>query len=155
VFVGVWASAGVGGLVYLAALRTIPEELYDAAELDGAGVFAKLRHVVLVELRPLIAINLLGAVVGAAQAIRNIFVLTGAEPHGKTKVLALDVWYQSFVSLRFGYASALAWILASFLIGFSVCYLKRLVPSDSSAVSGGKPPHRVRWGLSNSRQERS
>ena len=139
VFVGVWASAGVGGLVYLTALRNIPEELYDAAELDGAGVFAKLRQITLVELRPLVGINFLGAVIGAAQAIRNIFVLTGGAPEGKTKVLALDVWVRAFVSLQFGYASALAWILASFIIGLSVFYLKRLVLSDARVVSRGKP----------------
>lgn len=154
VFVGVWASAGVGGVVYLAALRNIPEELYDAAELDGAGVFAKLRHVTLVELRPLIAINLLGAVIGAAQAIRNIFVLTGGSPDGKTKVLALDVWYHAFVSLRFGYASALAWILASFIIGLSVFYLKRLVFSDPRVVSEGKRPRHARWEVSDTLPER-
>lgn len=142
VFAGVWASAGVGGLVYLAALRNIPEELYNAAEMDGAGVFAKLRHVTLVELRPLVAINLLGAVIGAAQAIRNIFVLTGGSPDGKTKVLALDVWFRAFVSLRFGYASAVAWILASFIIGLSVFYLNRLVFTDSGVVSRGKPRRR-------------
>jgi ABC-type sugar transport system permease subunit len=146
VFVGVWASAGIGSLVYLAALRDIPAELYDAAELDGAGIFAKLRHVTLVELKPLIAINLLGAVIGAAQAIRTIFVLTGGSPDGRTRVLALDVWFRAFVSLRFGYASALAWILASFVIGFSVCYLKRLVLADDRAISGGTPRSRqARW----------
>jgi len=126
VVIGVWASAGLASIVYLAALRSIPEELYESAELDGAGAFAKIRHVTLAELRPLITVNLVGAVVGTFQAIRNIFVMTGGEPQGKTKVLALDLWYNAFVYLRFGYATALAWILVSLVIAFAVYHLKRL-----------------------------
>ncbi len=126
VFPAAWASAGPGSLVYLAALRGVPGELYDAAELDGAGILAKTRHIVLAELRPLIILNLLGAVVGASQAIRNIFVMTGGEPGGKTNVLALDFWYGAFIHLRLGYATALAWVLASMVIGLSVCHLRRM-----------------------------
>jgi len=121
-----WASAAPGSIIYLAALRGISTELYESAELDGAGVFAKIRHITLAELRPLIAINLIGALVGTFQAIRNIFVLTGGQPDGRTRVLALDVWYNAFVYLRLGYATALAWILASMIIGFAVYKLRRL-----------------------------
>jgi ABC-type sugar transport system permease subunit len=122
----VWASAGPGSMIYLAALRNIPAELYESAELDGAGVFARIRHITLAELKPLVVVNLLGALVGTSQAIRNIFVLTGGGPAGKTRVLPLDIWYNAFAYLRFGYATALTWILASMVVGLAVCQLRQL-----------------------------
>ena len=130
----VWASVGIVSIFYLAALQRIPAELYESAELDGASVFAKVRHITLVELKPLIIVNLIGAVVGTSQAIRNIFVMTGGQPAGKTRVLALDVWYNAFVYLRTGYATAMAWILTSVIIGFAVHQLKRRYRLDSRGV---------------------
>jgi len=132
-----WASAGPGSLIYLAALRSIPTQLYESADLDGAGIFAKIRHITLAELRPLVTINLIGALVGTSQAIRNIFVLTGGQPDGRTKVLALDVWYKAFIYLRFGYATALAWILASMVIGLAVYQLRRFLGADFRRLRRG------------------
>jgi ABC-type sugar transport system permease subunit len=130
VFVGTWAAAGPGSMIYIAALRRIPLELYESAELDGAGVFAKVRHISLSELKPLVTLNLIGVVVGSFQAIRNIFVMTGGDPQGRTRVLALDTWYNAFVYLRFGYAAALAWILTGLVVGFAVYELRRLAFTD-------------------------
>jgi ABC-type sugar transport system permease subunit/ABC-type glycerol-3-phosphate transport system substrate-binding protein len=150
VVTGVWACAGLGSMIYLAALRSIPRALYECAELDGAGIFGKVRHVTLAELKPLIAINLAGALVGAFQAIRNIFVMTGGGPQGNTKVLALDVWYNAFIYLRFGYATALAWILVGLMIGFAVYHLGRLATTEFRYLPS--PARMARQGKLNPRE---
>ncbi len=133
---GVWAGAGPGCLIYLAALKTIPEEQFEAAEIDGAGFFRKTQLIVLPALMPLIIINFVGAVMAAFQASQNILIMTAGGPNGITEVAALRIFYQAFMFLQFGPATAMAWILGSLLIGFALIQLKRL--SRMEFKSGGR-----------------
>ena len=123
---GVWAGAGPGCLIYLAALKTIPEEQFEAAEIDGAGFFRKTLLIVMPALMPLIVINFVGAVMAAFQSSQNILIMTAGGPNGMTEVAALRIFYQAFMFLQFGPATAMAWILGSLLIGFALIQLKRL-----------------------------
>jgi len=122
----IWAGMGPGCLIYLAALKTIPEELYEAADLDGAGFLAKVRYIALPSIKILILINLIGAVIGAFRVSGYILAMTGGGPAGATTVLALKIFFDAFVYLRFGFATAMAWILGAMLIGFTVFQLRRL-----------------------------
>jgi ABC-type sugar transport system permease subunit/ABC-type glycerol-3-phosphate transport system substrate-binding protein len=119
-----WAGAGVASLVYLAALKTVPDDLYEAADLDGAGMWTKLRCITLPVLGPLILINFVGAFIGTFQQMQNIFVMTGGR--GGTRVLAMHIWFSAYADLKFGPATACAWILASALIGFAVMQMRML-----------------------------
>lgn len=123
---GVWAGLGPGCIIYLAALRAIPEEVYEAADLDGAGSWYKIRHVTLPFLKPLIVIQFVGAVIAAFRNWEGIFVMTGGGPKDGTLVVGMEVWYNAFAYLRFGYATALAWVLGAGLIGFTVLQLRVL-----------------------------
>ncbi|MCX7847635.1 MAG: extracellular solute-binding protein [bacterium] len=123
---GVWAGTGAGCLVYLAALKGIPEEHYEAADVDGAGTIAKLWNVVIPNIKALIIINFVGAFIGAFQAAQNIFIMTAGGPANKTMTIGLDIWYNSFLFLKFGYATAEAWILGALLIGFTLLQLQLL-----------------------------
>ena len=123
---GVWAGAGPGCLIYLAALKTIPEEQFEASEIDGAGFFNKTIHIVIPALMPLIVINFVGAVMAAFQASQNILIMTAGGPKGLTEVAALRIFYEAFMFLHFGPATAMAWILGSLLVGFALVQLKRL-----------------------------
>jgi ABC-type sugar transport system permease subunit len=123
---GVWAGAGMGSLIYLAALNSVPEEVYEAAEVDGAGIRIKLFNITLAMLKPLIIINFIGAFIGTFHTMGNIFVMTGGGPGDDTTVLALAIWKDAFVYLRFGQATATAWILGAMLIGFTVWQLRYL-----------------------------
>ncbi len=123
---GIWAHAGPGCLIYLAAMKCIPEDQYEAADLDGAGFLHKFWHILVPNLKALILINFLGAFVGAFQASENIFVMTGGGPVNKTMTVGLDIWYHSFLYLNFGFATAEAWILGAMLIGFTVLQLQVL-----------------------------
>jgi multiple sugar transport system permease protein len=123
---GVWAGAGPGSLIYLAALKTVPEDLYESIAIDGGTALDKVRHVMLPALWPLIMINFIGAFIGAFQAMQNVFVMTGGGPANSTMVLGIQIWSNAFLYLRFGYATAMAWVLGSVLIGFTVLQLRIL-----------------------------
>ena len=82
---GVWASAGAGSLVYQAALTSVPSDLYEAAEVDGAGIINRIRHITVPTLKPLIIINFVGVFIGAFHAMQNIFVMTGGGPFNATR----------------------------------------------------------------------
>lgn len=126
VIIGIWGAAGPGTLIYLAALKSVPEDLYEAAELDGAGWLTKMNQITLKYLKPLLVINLVGAVIGAFQASQNILVLTGGGPNFKTQTFALEIFMQAFFFMKFGYATALAWIMGALMIGFTVWQLRIL-----------------------------
>jgi len=123
---GIWAGAGPGSLIYLAALKSIPDDVYEAAELDNAGVFRKVIHITIPYLLPLVIMNLVGAFVGAFQATQNIFVMTEGGPLNATRTIGLEIFYNAFFYLKFGYATAMAWIMGSMLIGFTLFNLRVL-----------------------------
>ncbi|MFN8140667.1 MAG: extracellular solute-binding protein [Fimbriimonadales bacterium] len=124
---GIWAGAGPGSILYLAALKNVPDDRYEAADLDGATWIQKIRAITYPALKPLILINLLGAFVGGFKAMENIFVLTAGGPAYGTHTLALEVWQNAFMFLRFGYATAAAWVMGSILIGFTALQIRKLL----------------------------
>ena len=126
----IWAGMGAGCLIYLAALQSVSSDLYEAADIDGAGFWHKLTKITIPYLKPLLIINLVGAFVGSAQAWGNIFVMTGGGPGLSTQVAALEIWMNAFVFLRFGVATAQAWILGSLLIGFTVWQIRMMQKVD-------------------------
>lgn len=133
---GIWAGAGPGSIIYLAALKSIPEEMYEAADVDGAGIWTKIRHIVFPSLKPLIIINFVGAFIGAFKAMENVFVMTGGGPNYATHVMGLDIWHNAFLYLKFGFATAEAWIMGSMLIGFTMYQLRILKDLRFSAAGG-------------------
>lgn len=124
---GVWAGAGPGSILYLAALKNIPVDRYEAADLDGANWLHKIRYITLPGLKPLILINLLGVFIAGFKAMENIFVLTGGGPLYSTHTLGLEVWTNAFMYLRFGYATAAAWVMGAILIGFTLVQIRSLM----------------------------
>ncbi len=123
---GIWAGAGPGCIIYLAAIKSIPDELYEAADLDGAGPLHKAYHVTFQTLLPLIVINFIGAVIGTFHAMESVLVLTGGGPANRTMTLGMDIFFNAFTHLKFGYATAQAWVMGSLLIGFTVYQLRSL-----------------------------
>ncbi len=123
---GIWAGAGPGSILYLAALKNIPDERYEAADLDGANWMQKVRWITLPGLKPLMLINLLGVFIAGFKAMENIFVLTGGGPLYATHTIGLEVWTNAFMFLKFGYATAAAWVMGAILIGFTVIQIRNL-----------------------------
>ena len=120
-----WAGMGPGCLIYLAALKGIDEESYEAAEIDGAGFLDKILFVVVPRLKPLLMINFIGVFIAAFfQAEANILAMTGGGAN--TEVAGLHIFYQAFIHLRFGPATAMAWLLGALLIAFTLWQLRML-----------------------------
>ena len=124
---GIWAGAGPGSILYLAALKNIPDERYEAADLDGANWMQKIRWITIPGLKPLILINLLGVFIAGFKAMENIFVLTLGGPLYATHTIGLEVWTNAFMFLKFGYATAAAWVMGAILIGFTVMQIRNLL----------------------------
>ncbi|MDD5707534.1 MAG: extracellular solute-binding protein [Kiritimatiellae bacterium] len=121
-----WSQAGISSLVYLAALKSIDEESYEAAQIDGAGMFHSFVHITIPFLKPLIVINFVSAFIGTFQNMGNILVMTGGGPAQETMVLALRIWLEAYAYLRYSRAVAMAWILGLALIAFTVLQLRIL-----------------------------
>lgn len=120
----VWAGMGPGCLIYLAALKGIPDDFYEAADLDGAGFIDKILFVVFPILKPLILINFIGVFIGAWMSSANILAMTagGAD----TEVAGLRIFYEAFTYLKMGPATAMAWLLGFMMIGFTIYQLRIL-----------------------------
>ncbi len=133
---GAWANAGLGSLIYLAALKSIDEGAYEAAEIDGCSFWDKLIFVTIPYLKPLIIINFIGAFISTFHAMGNIFAMTGGGPGDETMVLSLAIWYEAFAFMEFGTATAMAWTLGLMLIGFTVYQLQILKKVDFRQAKG-------------------
>ncbi|MEN6401802.1 MAG: extracellular solute-binding protein, partial [Armatimonadia bacterium] len=122
----VWAAAGIGSLIYLAALKSVPEELYEAANIDGATILGRIRHITLPTIAPLVLINFVGAFIGTFQSMGQIWLLTFGGPGKETMVMGMAIWQEAYVNMRFSLATSYAWILGSILIGFTYMQLRIL-----------------------------
>jgi multiple sugar transport system permease protein len=136
----IWAGMGPGCLIYLAALKGIPTDLYEAADIDGAGAAHKVRYITIPSIRALISINFIGAAIGCMHSGSSfIMAMTGGgpyAPYGATEVIGLHLFWEAFGYLRFGVATAMAWVLGSMLIGFTVNRLKQLSRMEFKAAGG-------------------
>lgn len=100
-------------LIFLAALRQVPHELYDAAAVDGAGRVRQFRYVTIPLLSPVIFFNLILQMIGSFQAFTPAFIVSGGTggPVDSTLFYTLYLYIQGFGYLQMGYASAMAWTL--------------------------------------------
>ncbi len=123
---GVWAGAGMASLIYVAALQSLPPDYYEAAAIDGAGIFSRFRHITFPQLLPLMVINFVGAFIAAFQGMGSIFLLTFGGPGDTTNVLSLTIWKEAYNNLRFSTATTMAWFLGVALIGFTYLQIRIL-----------------------------
>jgi multiple sugar transport system permease protein len=122
----VWASMGIASLIYLAALKSVPDDIYEAAEMEGAGIWAKIRHISIPTILPLILINFVGVFVATFQNMGNIFLLTFGGPGESTMVIGMRIWIEAYNNLRFSTATSMAWVMGSLLIGFTYLQIRFL-----------------------------
>jgi len=117
---------GVGGsmLIYLAGLQSIPSDLYEAAEIDGAGRLRRFRNVTIPMLSPVIFFNLIMGIIGALQVFTEGYVLTQGGPNNATLFSVLYLYRNAFNYLSMGYASAMAWVLFLVILIFTLFIFK-------------------------------
>jgi multiple sugar transport system permease protein len=110
VLMGLWTIGG-GTIIYLAGLQNIPPHLYEAAEIDGANSIQKFWYITLPLLTPTIFFNLITGLIGAFQVFDAAYVLNNRARRGALNFYLLNLYNEGFRESRFGYASALAWVL--------------------------------------------
>ena len=103
----------------------MPQELYEVADLDGAGPWGKFRNVTLPMITPTILFNLVMGLINSFQYFTQVFVMTSGKgtPENSTLVYALYLYQNSFMYLKMGYASAMAWMLFIVILGATVTVL--------------------------------
>ncbi len=122
-----WAAAGGSIIIYLAALLSVPPELYDAAEVDGASVWRKVWHVTLPQLRGVVFIMLILQVIATAQIFLEPFLFTGGGPNNATVTILMLIYryaFQNSLGGNYGEATALSVMLALVLAVLSFVYFK-------------------------------
>ncbi len=118
VLMSVWASGGTM-IIFLAGLQGVPRQLYEAAELDGAGIWHKLRHVTIPMMTPVIFFNLIMGIIGSFQVFVQAFIMTAGGPADSTLFYVLYLYHNAFSYYKMGYASALAIILFVIILSLS------------------------------------
>lgn len=100
-------------ILYLAGLQDVPQDLYDAADVDGAGFWRRLRHITVPMLTPVIFFHVITSVIGALQFFAIPFIMTGGTgfPANSTLFYSIYMYKQAFQYFNMGYASAMAWLL--------------------------------------------
>ncbi|WP_345800519.1 sugar ABC transporter permease [Microbacterium sp. AZCO] len=122
-----WAAAGGSIIIYLAALLSVPPELYDAAEVDGAGIWRKVWHVTIPQLRGILFIMLILQVIATAQVFLEPYLFTGGGPAGATKTILLYIYDKAFrnsLGGDLGEATAVSVLLAIVLAVLSWVYFR-------------------------------
>lgn len=119
VFVAVWSS-GRAVLIYLAGIQDIPGQLYEAAEIDGATLWARMRHVTLPLLTPQILFNVVTMLIGSLQEFSGPFIMTNGGPNNSTLLYGVYLYRRAFQDLQMGVASAMAWVLFLIVLGLTL-----------------------------------
>lgn len=125
ILMSLWA--GWGGnrmLIFLAGLQGVPQELVEAAEIDGAGTWAKFRNVTLPMISPTMLFNLVLGVIGALKVFSMAYVATKGGPSYATWFFALHIYSQAFDYYRMGYGTALAWLFTVLVLTFTFIQLR-------------------------------
>ena len=113
-------TVGTTMILYLAGLQGIPQHLYEAASIDGAGHLRKLWHVTVPMMTPTIFLTLVLGIIGSWQVFTQALILTGGGPANATLFVLLYLYRKAFLIFQMGYASAIAWVLFVIILIFTL-----------------------------------
>lgn len=128
--VTVWWTVGFNFLLYLAALQAIPEHLYEAAAIDGAGAWRRLWSVTLPQLRRITGVVLVLQMLASLKVFDQIYLLTSGGPEGSTRSVLVYIYDTGFVNYRLGYSAAISFIFFALIVALA---LTRLFASKKEA----------------------
>ncbi|QPC85226.1 sugar ABC transporter permease [Phototrophicus methaneseepsis] len=115
ILMSLW-GAGSSMLIYLGALQGIPTDLYEAADVDGAGSFVKFMRITIPMMTPVIFFNMVMGIIAGLQEFVIPFIMTGGGPADSSLFLVLYLYRNAFEFFKMGYASALAWLLFIYIM---------------------------------------
>jgi multiple sugar transport system permease protein len=119
---GLWGVGG-GMLIWLAGLKGIPTELYEAAQIDGAGMLRRFFHITLPMLSPYIFFNTVMGIIGTLQVFEAAYIMTDGGPQNATMFYVYKLFNEAFRYLDIGMASAMAWILFILVLSLTLLQL--------------------------------
>jgi multiple sugar transport system permease protein len=111
-------------VIYLAGLQSIPQELYEAARIDGAGAWSQLRHITIPMLAPTTLFLMVMGIIGSFQVFTQIFIMTNGGPVDRTTTMVFYIYEAAFKFYEMGYASTLAYALFAMLFVFTLIQLR-------------------------------
>ncbi|REF36071.1 carbohydrate ABC transporter permease [Thermasporomyces composti] len=133
--VAVWSQVGYVALFFLAGLRSIPQQLYEAARIDGASDRQVFWRITLPLLRPTTSFVLITGVISSFQVFDTVYAMTQGGPAGRTDVIAARIYHEAFEAFRLGRAAALAVVLFALLVAVTLLqqiYFRRRITYDLS-----------------------
>ncbi|GAA2227143.1 sugar ABC transporter permease [Herbiconiux moechotypicola] len=116
----VWKNLGFNAILYLTALQALPQGVFEAAQLDGAGFWHRLRHLTIPLLAPMTFFVVVQALITSFQAFDLVYVLTGGGPQGGTEVLGMLMYREAFRLGDFGYGTSIAFVTLALVLGVSL-----------------------------------
>ncbi|MDW8371104.1 MAG: sugar ABC transporter permease [Geminicoccaceae bacterium] len=130
----IWWDLGLAFILFLAALQDVPEELHEAAAIDGAGPLRRFWHVTLPHLRPTLSMVVTLQVIASMRIFSQVYVMTNGAPHGSSQSVIHYIYQTAIVQFRLGYASAVSVLL--FLAILAITILHRLLLAERARGAG-------------------
>lgn len=129
IFMSAWQAAGYQMMIFIAGLQNIPEELYEAASIDGAGVWQKFWNVTVPGLKNIIKYVVMMTTIQAMKLFTQPYIMTQGGPQNSTRTMVYYIYQQGFQQRNFGYACAIAVVF--FIIVVTISFLlKRIIKAD-------------------------
>lgn len=132
ILVDIWKWYGFHMVIFLAGLQSIPDELYEAARIDGASVWQQFLHVTLPMLQPVMIVNVTISVMGAFNVFDIPFIMTAGGPANATNVMALHIYIRGFKFYRFGFSAALSYVLLVIVTLVAAIQLKLMTSGENN-----------------------
>ncbi|MDD6884146.1 MAG: sugar ABC transporter permease [Eubacteriales bacterium] len=120
IFVHIWKNIGYCMLIYLAGMQSIPEELYEAATVDGASEFNKLFHITLPMVRPVSFFVLITTMLESFKTFDQVKLMTGGDPLYSTTTIVHQIYQRGFAEFRMGYAAAMSVVLLVIMLAITL-----------------------------------
>lgn len=124
ILMGIWGGTGATMVIYLAGLQSIPEEMYDAAKVDGASAWQRLIYITIPLLRPTTFFLFVTGIIGAFQIFTEVYIMTNGGPLNRTETIGYYLYINAFRELDMGYATAMAFALFAMIFGFTLIQWK-------------------------------
>jgi multiple sugar transport system permease protein len=117
----IWKNTGWAMLIYMAGLQNIPRNLFEEAALNGAGVWAKIRRIILPALVPVIVTVVFIQIINGMQVFSEVYIMTNGSPEGSSEVIATYMYKKAFLYMDIGYASGVAVFFLMVLVAITLC----------------------------------
>ena len=124
ILMGIWIGTGGPMVIYLAGLQSIPQEMYDAAMVDGASAWQRLLYITIPLLRPTTFFLIVTNIIYTFQIFTEVYIMTNGGPLNRTTTIGYYLYVNAFRELDMGYATAMAFVLFAMIFGFTLLQWK-------------------------------